>query len=129
MGKEEKKPAAKVLSREDIFKVEDRQFKDVSVPEWGGVIRVQSMTGKEREDWENSITETDRKGETKINTKHIWAKLVMACAVDETGKRLFTEGDVPVLADKNVAALTRVFKAAQRLNGLAPGDVEELAGN
>jgi hypothetical protein len=49
--------------------------------------------------------------------------------VDEAGVQMFTEADVEALGRKSSAALERVCKIAQRLNGLGDADLEEIKGN
>ena len=47
------------------------------------------------------------------------AKLVAACLVDgETGDRLFDNKTVHQLGNKSAAALDRLFRVAQRMNGM-----------
>jgi hypothetical protein len=61
--------------------------------------------------------------------ENVRARLAAASIVDENGARMFSDEEIEALGGKSAMALDRVFKAAQRLSGLAPEDVEELAGN
>ncbi len=36
------------LTKDSILKSEDRKYQDIEIPEWGGTVRVQSLTGAER---------------------------------------------------------------------------------
>ena len=117
-----------LLSREAILQAQDLPTEDVEVPEWGGTCRVRALTGAERDAFEQSIVETRGKN-TRLNLRNIRAKLVALCCVDENGNRLFKDEDAELLGRKSAAALNRVFEVAQRLSGLRPEDVEELAGN
>jgi len=118
----------KLLTREAILQAEDLPTEDVEVPEWGGVVRVRGLTGAERDAFEQSIVEQRGKN-TRMNLRNIRARLVALTVVDEEGNRLFSDDDVEALGRKSAAALNRVFEVAQRLSGLRPEDVEELAGN
>lgn len=113
------------LSRENILEANDVPTEDVEVPEWGGTVRVQAMTGTERDKFEASMV---GKG-NKPNLANFRAKLAAACMVDENGDRLFSESDVNALGKKSAAALDRVATAAQRISALSAEDVDELAGN
>jgi hypothetical protein len=64
-----------------------------------------------------------------MNLRNIRAKLVALTVVDEDGNRIFSDEDAEALGKKSAAALDRIFAVAQRLSGLRPEDVEELAGN
>lgn len=117
-----------LLSKDDIFGADDLTYEDVEVPEWGGTVRIRVMTGAERNRFEQSVI-TRRGKHTDLNLDAIREKLIALCVVDENGERIFDESDIPALGEKNAAALTRIFDACQRLNGLTEADVDELAGN
>ena len=125
---EEMNMSKKFLTRDAILKAHDLPTEDVEVPEWGGVVRVRGLTGAERDAFEQSIVEQRGKN-TRMNLRNIRAKLVALTVVDEEGNRVFSDEDAEALGKKSAAALDRVFAAAQRLSGLRPEDVEELAGN
>ncbi|WP_327587038.1 hypothetical protein OHA25_08505 [Nonomuraea sp. NBC_00507] len=111
------------LTREQILGVDDRQFEDVPVPEWGGTVRVRGLQGNERDRWETSLL--DKKNQIRENPR---AKLVQLCIIDERGQLLFSREDISALGRKSAAALSRVFEVAQRLSGLTDADMEELEG-
>lgn len=113
------------LSKQQILDAADTRTEEVEVPEWGGSVRIQTMTGYARDAFESSIT--GKNG--GVNTTNIRAKLAAACLVDEAGELMFSEKDVARLGKKSAAALERVFSAAQKLNRISDGDVEELAKN
>lgn len=113
-----------LLSREQILAATDRRFEDVPVPEWGGSVRVRSLTGAERDRWEAACQVGG-----KFSIDRLREKLLAACIVSDEGKPLFSEGDIGLLAEKNAAALTRLFDVARRLNGIGAQDVEELTKN
>lgn len=117
-----------LLSRDQILQADDLTHEDVEVPEWGGTVRVRTLTGSERDAFEQSVI-TRRGKQVDMNLENLRAKLAALTIVDEDGERLFSEADVQALAQKSAAALSRVFTVAQRLNGLTDGDVEELTEN
>ena len=117
-----------LLSRDQILQAQDLPTETVPVPEWGGEVIVRGLTAAERDQFEQSIVETRGKN-TKFNLRNIRAKLVVLCCVDEQGNRIFRDEDADILGRKSAVALNRVFEVAQRLSGLRPEDVEELAGN
>ena len=116
------------LSRDAILAVDDVQFEDVEVPEWGGKVRVKSLTGKERDALESSMIIGKGKN-ANVNLNNLRAKLVARSVVDEDGKRIFTDDDISALGAKSAAALTRVYEVAQRLSGITQEDVDELTKN
>lgn len=116
------------LSRDAILAADDVQFEDVEVPEWGGKVRVKSLTGKERDALESSMIVGKGKN-ANVNLNNLRAKLVARSVVDEDGKRIFTDDDIAALGAKSAAALTRVYEVAQRLSGITQEDVDELTKN
>jgi hypothetical protein len=117
-----------ILTRDQILKSNDIETITVPVPEWGGEVLVKTMSGKERDDFEQSLFEGQGK-DRKQNLKNLRAKLVSRTIVDESGKRLFTDSDIDLLGTKSASALDRVFEVSQKQNKISNDDVEEMAGN
>jgi len=113
------------LSRDAILAAEDRTYEDVDCPEWGGTVRLRSITGAQRDAYEQGIVQ-QRGNSRALNLRNARAKLIVLCAVDDTGKPLFTEADVNALGRKNAKPLDRLFDACRRLAGLSDDDVERL---
>lgn len=126
-----KKPT--VLSKAQILSAEDLGRELVAVPEWGGAVYVQAMSGVERDAYESSIIEINEDAKGRLTTTrkmdNLRAKMCAYCIVDADGARLFDEGDIAALGAKSAKALDRVFSVAQKLNGVSDKDLEELAGN
>jgi hypothetical protein len=115
-----------LLNRDEILGKDDRTYEVVEVPEWGGPVRLRSLTGRERDSFEATLQE-QRGGKTKQNFDNFRARLVGMCAVDEEGKLLFANrADIVMLGNKSVAALQRLFNKCNEMNGLSEQDVEEL---
>lgn len=120
----------KILTRDQILKIQDIKTEEVLIPEWGdgvGVI-VRGLTGAERDTFEESII--DQKGKkTRVVMRNARARLVSMSAVDENGKLIFTQADVEAIGQKNAAALDRIYEVASRLSGISEDDMEELVKN
>jgi hypothetical protein len=122
-----------LLSKGAIFGGDDRQYEVVPVPEWNHLapegqdaeVRLRSLTGTERDDYEGSMIE-QRGKKVKANIRNMRAKLVALSACDEAGEPLFDQADVMRLGQANAAALDRLYEAACRLSGLSDDDVKEL---
>lgn len=116
------------LSRTQILEAEDREYDTVPCPEWGGDVRIRSITGRQRDDYEQSMVE-QRGNDRKLNMRNARAKLIVLCAVDEDGRPLFSSEDLRALSAKNAKPLDRLFDACQVLVGLSEEDVEKLTEN
>jgi hypothetical protein len=112
-----------LLSADEILAADDRRYEIVPVPEWNGEVRVRSLTGRERDNFELSLQD-GKKGNTKENFR---ARLVALCAVDADGKPIFTnKQQVVLLGNKSVSALQRVFDKCNEMNGFSEDDIDEL---
>lgn len=120
---------SKILSKADIFAAQDLQTETVDVPEWGGAVIIRTMTGAQRDSYEQSLMKRGSDGRYTVDTENMRAKLVVYTAVDEQGNALFTADDLTALAGKNAAVIERLALAAQRLNGLAKDSVEDAKKN
>lgn len=118
-----------LLSKEQITTVDDRQWEDVPVPEWGGTVRLVGMSGTERNAYQSSLVVLGPNGSVqRMNMADQLAKLVGKCLVGEDGERLFTDKEVRALGAKNGAVLERLGQICQRLSGLRKEDVEDAEG-
>ncbi len=117
-----------LLTKASILATEDLPRETVHVPEWGGDVLVQGLTGAERDAFEASVM-TGKGKDRDVNVKNLRAKLIAKSLVDEAGRPLFGEPDLAALGGKSAKALQRLFEVAQRLSGLTPQDVDELTKN
>ena len=114
-----------LLSKEAILQADDRRYEIVNVPEWKGEVRLRSLSGAERDQYEAGLTR--QVGNTqKIDARNARAKLVALSACDENGQPVFDPKDVIGLGNKSSAALQRLFDAAMRLSGFTEDDMKEL---
>lgn len=118
--------AGKVAGRADILGKADRPHEDVYVPEWETTVRIRAIGGTARDAFEAAVVRRNGKN-VELNMVGLRARLVAASAVDEAGKLLFSEEDIPALGEKSAAALDRLFVVAQRLAGLTDADARGLA--
>jgi hypothetical protein len=116
------------LSKDDIFKAEDLPTKDVDVPEWGGVVRVQALSGSARDEYDASMLRAQPDGSV-IRMPGSRAKLASLCIVDADGVPMFNEFDVGRLGQKNGTALDRVVVAAAEVSALSKRSLDDLLGN
>ncbi len=116
------------LTRDMIMAAEDLPMERVEVPEWDGFVYVRTITGVERDRYENGCFAGKGK-KREWGLRNVRARLAVLSVCDETGAPLFTDNDAAALGEKGAKALDRVFDVAQRLSGLSDEDVEELAKN
>lgn len=119
------------LGRGEILSREDTRYDEFQVPEWGNTwVRIRSMTTKEREKFEESVSQV-KGGKTVTTMIGARARLCVMCLVDANGQRIMTEKDVAELSGKNSGAVNRIFRRACKLSGIlqTEADLEEAVGN
>ena len=88
----------------------------VKVPEWGVEILVRGFSLGAKDDFLASILDIKT---NEPNLKAFNAGILVGTAFDpESGERLFTEDDIPVLKQKSAAAVARIVEVGQKLSGL-----------
>lgn len=118
-----------LLTRAAILAAEDLKSIDVPCPEWGGDVRLRSLTAAQKDDFDASLGEFNAAGTRVVNLHNMRAKLLAVSIVGEDGEPLFTATDIESLGAKSSAPIGRLFEAAQRLNGMLPDAVEAAAKN
>lgn len=106
----------------------DREF--VPIPEWapkgaddpsGYGVYVKELTARETAQWRREST-IQRSGNSEINFDVVTVKLVILSAVDDAGRKLFTDADSRKLGSMSSRILERIARAAKRVSGLTEDD-------
>ena len=112
-----------ILSLASRLRVEPVTIDGVAEP-----IFIRTLTGRERDGFEQSCF-TQKGKDRVLSTENIRAKLLVRSICDEKGVRLFQDNEAEQLGGIPADILDILFTKAQKMSGLAPSDVEELAGN
>jgi len=115
-----------ILSRDAILTANDLVMEAVKVPEWGGIVFVRCMTGRERDSFEAAI---DGGKGNKTSLVDFRARFASAVVCDQEGKRLFSVNDIEALSQKSGAALDRIFDTGKRVNRIGEDEERELIAN
>ena len=99
----------KYLSAVEILSANDIEVVDVEVSEWGGTVRLRSLSGDEAARF-GEMFEKDKTGAA--------LKILALSAVNEAGERLFSDEQVVQLKQKSLRAILKLQKEALRINGL-----------
>ena len=113
------------LTRDAILAAASLKTEEVDVPQWGGVVLVRELRGRERDEWEASLA--TQRGKTMVpDVANMRAKLVARSVVGDDGEPVFTQQDVAALGELSASALDKVFEVASRLSALSQQDLDEL---
>ena len=84
----------------------------MNVPEWGGTVRVRSLTGRER----CLLWRQRRSPRKEFAEGGVHAMAVSFAMVDEDGDRVFGNQDIPDLGRKSAVPIMRIYRAILRLS-------------
>lgn len=118
----------RLLGRDDILHVSDMKYEIVDVPEWGGKVRVRSLTGAEVDAYNGTMIK-QRGANIDLAIVNIRAGLCARAICDHLGNRVFSDADIVLLGQKSAAALERVYEVAARLSTISEAAVEKMVGN
>lgn len=118
-----------VLNRDGLLALCKLATETVAL-EGGGSVILSSMTGADRDAFEQSLFVEDEAGGTRrYNSANIRARLLVRCIVDETGKRMFGDDEADALGRVDAAVLDQLYDVAQRLCRFRKKDLEQAAKN
>ena len=117
-----------LLNKQNIIDAADIHYKTIAVPEWGGEVRIRSLTAAQRDNYETLLM-AQPKHDGMLRLDNVRARFAVMSVVDDAGELVFTDADIETLAKKSASALGRIYDAVTALNAIAAADVEELAKN
>jgi len=115
-------PQPKVLTAEQIFAVEDIEERAVFVPQWGGAVRIRTLTQKQSADLRKRATRKDfaTKQDT-IDNDLLEALLFIEGVIDPQ----FTMADYGKLQGKSMAAMSLILREIMKASGLSDEAVKD----
>jgi hypothetical protein len=112
-----------MLTRDQILAVNDLKQDAVDVPEWGGQVAVAVMSGAARDEFGQANDAGSK------SPSYFEAALVVATAVGDDGKPLFTADDIPLLQQRSATVVSRIAAASMKLNGIGITATEDAEKN
>lgn len=110
-----------VLSRDAIKSVSDCKLERVPVPEWGGDVFMKTLSGTERDQFEDGYAEQ--------KMKNFRSRFLVLTLCDEKGERIFGDDDAAELGAKSSVVLNRLFEKGWAINAFRPEDVDSLGND
>ena len=97
------------LTAESILSADDFVYADVDCPEWGGTVRVRSLSGAQRVTIKKAIDN---------GAQDVDEMVCVMAAVDADGKRIFERKHIDALSRKNTAPVTRCAVRVLEISGM-----------
>jgi hypothetical protein len=119
------------LTKSDLLKKAVRRYLDFQITINGEsrTCRIQSLTEKERSDYEASMQLAKNNAIKSQRMKDAKRRLIVLCVVDENGNTILTMADVKELENVDSQITSIIFNKCIEHVGFTDDDVEELAGN
>ena len=111
-----------LLNKEQIFACQDLSVETVAMPEWGGEVKIKTMSIGDQ-------IEFERLNKKSKDSSNIVCNTLMFCCIDDEGNRLFSEADIKVLEKKSFRAIEKLFRACLDLNAIHSDSLEKEAKN
>jgi hypothetical protein len=109
------------LNKAAILAAGDYKLEKVTVPEWGGDVYIKTISGVDRDRFEEGYSEQ--------RMKNFRSRFLVLTLSDENGGRLFTDAEVEELGKKSSLVINRLFDKAWSLNAFTNEAVEELGND
>lgn len=110
------------LSKSKILAAKDVKLSEaVPVPEWGGDVYIKTLSGTERDAFEEAYAEQKMKA--------FRVRFLVLTLSDEAGERLFSDGDIAALSGKSSIVINRLFEKAWSHNAFTNEAVDALGND
>jgi hypothetical protein len=106
------------LTKAAILSAADTKTEKVHVPEWNGDIYIKTLSGTDRDLFEDAYASE--------KMKNFRPRFLVLTLCDENGERLFTDKEVADLGKKSSAVINRLFDKAWSFNAFRSEDVDAL---
>lgn len=103
----------KYLTADAILQAEDFIYDDVECPEWGGTVRIRSLSGAQRATLRKAIDN---------GNEDIDEMLCVMAIVDDDGNRVLNQKQIGELSRKNTKAISRVAVRVLEISGMRKPD-------
>jgi len=113
-----------LTTADSILQAEDFAYDEVDCPEWGGTVRIRSLSGAQRVTLKKAVD---------AGRDDIDETLCVMAIVDQDGNRILHREQIAELSKKNTAVITRIAMKVLEISGMrdrekAVKDAEKNSG-
>lgn len=107
-----------VLDKAAIMAASDVKLEKVHVPEWNGDVYIKTLSGTERDTFEDAYSQE--------KMKNFRSRFLSLTLCDKDGGRLFGDNEVDVVGKKSATVINRLFEKAWAFNAFRSEDVDAM---
>lgn len=109
------------LNKNAILAAGDVKVEKYHVPEWGGDVYLKTISGLDRDRFEEGYAEQ--------KMKNFRSRFLVLTICDENGDRLFNDAEIEALSKKSSLVLNRLFEKAWSINAFTNEAITELGND
>lgn len=114
-----------ITNANTILQKDDFHYEEIEVPEWGGTLRLKSLSGTER----TAIIKL--LNQKKDTADGVYEKAIIFSAVNADGGKIFEDNasTLAILQSKDAAVTQRIGAEVMKLSGLSADSKDEAEKN
>jgi hypothetical protein len=101
----------------------------VEVPEWGMTVTIRELTARDADGYHASLVRINPNGTHNFDMSNHRSELLVRCLRDDSGARIFADGDAKKLGDQPSTLIDRLYGIAQKVTGIDNTDSVKQAKN
>ncbi len=123
------KKATNLTTRNELLGLTKRRFKTIDIPELDLTFRIQSLTEREKSEYETALLTKTGRGVSRERLTDAARRLMVLCLVDDDNNRLLESGDVSALSQLDAIVAAKIYNECQTHCGFGEEDIEQIVKN
>ncbi len=123
------KKATNLTTRNELLGLTKRRFKTIDIPELDLTFRIQSLTEREKSEYETALLTKTGRGVSRERLTDAARRLMVLCLVDDDNNRLLEAGDVNALSQLDAIVAAKIYNECQTHCGFGEEDIEQIVKN
>ena len=123
------KKATNLPTRNELLGLTKRRFKTIDIPELDLTFRIQSLTEREKSEYETALLTKTGRGVSRERLTDAARRLMVLCLVDDDNNRLLEPGDVNALSQLDAIVAAKIYNECQTHCGFGEEDIEQIVKN
>ncbi len=123
------KKATSLTTRNELLGLTKRRFKTIDIPELDLTFRIQSLTEREKSEYETALLTKTGRGVSRERLTDAARRLMVLCLVDDDNNRLLEAGDVNALSQLDAIVAAKIYNECQTHCGFGEEDIEQIVKN